>query len=139
MPALDISRLPVRKFFLLIISALSLSACGVSEETQALIDEYNRTIPTCEGEVDCAVKWATAREWVLNTPSYRIRTDNEERIDTFRGDMQRAGTALQVVREPLGGDRYRILVEIDCYATRGCLPEWETKIEFNRIIGNSDN
>ena len=120
------------------VSLLLLGACSIPAETQALIDEYNRTIPVCEGTADCNAKWEAARNWVVNTPSYGIRVSNENRIETYDADSTRAGTAIQVSREPLGGERYRILVNVDCFAIDGCPPYWETKIDFNRSVGNAE-
>jgi len=116
---------------------LLLSACGISAETQALINEYNRTVPVCEGDADCTVKWEAARNWVVNTPSYPIRVSNQNRIETYDADSTRAGTEIKVTREPQGGDRYRIVVDINCFAIDGCPPHWETKIDFNRVVGNT--
>lgn len=119
------------------VTVIMLGACSIPAETQALIDEYNRTIPVCEGAADCAAKWEAARNWVVNTPSYGIRVSNDDRIETYDADSTRAGTAIQVSRESLGGDRYRILVNVDCFAIYGCPPYWETKIDFNRSVGNA--
>lgn len=127
---------PVHLTGALALAAL-LAGCSIPAATQALIDEYNSTIPTCSAGPDCQAKWQAARIWVTGTASYGIRVANEDRIETYDADSTRAGTAMQVIREPLGGDRYRILVNIDCFAISGCLPYWETKIEFNRLIGST--
>lgn len=116
---------------------LLLGACSISAETQALIDEYDRTIPECEGAADCTGKWEAAYNWVIETPSYGIRVANENRIETYDADSTRAGTELRVTRESLGGDRYRFIVDIDCFANRGCPPYWETRIDFNRVVGSA--
>jgi len=127
----------LRHWLVLCTTALAANSCGISTETQALIDEFNRTIPVCEGTADCSAMWERARNWVNTTPSYAIRVANENRIETFDADSTRAGTAIQVTREPLGGDRYRLVVDIDCYALSGCPPYWETKIDFNRTVTGS--
>jgi hypothetical protein len=124
------------RWLFLCATAVLISGCGISAETQALIDEFNSTIPECQGTADCTAKWEAARNWVITTPSYGIRVANENRIETYDADNTRAGTAIQVTRESLGGDRYRLVVDIDCFAASGCPPYWETKIDFNRTVGS---
>ena len=115
-------------------AVLVLTGCGMSAESQAKMDEYNRTIPMCQGIADCQAKWTAARNWVMEHASYGIRVNSETRIETYDADSTRAGTAVQVTRESVGNDRYRILVNIDCYATIGCPPYWETALDFNRTV-----
>lgn len=117
--------------------AAVLGGCQVPAATQALIDEYNATIPVCEGAADCEAKWQAAYSWVLDTATYTIRVASPDRIETYNADNTRAGTAVQVTREALGGDRYRFLVNVDCFAIYGCPPIWETRIDFNRIVGRA--
>jgi len=133
---LKLANQPIRAFTLA-IGLVILNACGLSAETQALIDEFNRTIPVCEGNLDCDAKWEAARNWVVSTPSYPIRVSNQDRIETYDADSSRAGTEIRVDREPLGDDRYRIVVDIDCFGISGCPPFWETKIDFNRVVGSA--
>jgi len=120
-----------------VLGLLILGGCGISAETRSLIDEYNRSIPICDGEADCRLKWETAYNWVVETPSYPIRVSNEERIETYDADSTRAGTEIRVTREPLGGGRYQFLVDVDCFAIDRCPPYWETKIDFNRVVGSA--
>ncbi|MDT8428307.1 MAG: hypothetical protein RQ757_06035 [Pseudomonadales bacterium] len=109
------------------------SACS-SGAYQAQREEFNQTIPECNGTADCQVKWAAALDWVRNNASYGIRVNNENRIETFDADTTRAGTEVQVTRELIEGERYRILVNIDCFAAYGCPPYWETALDFNRTV-----
>ena len=123
----------------LMLTVPLIGACSVSAETQGQIDEYNRTIPTCQDTPDCRAKWNAALNWVIATPSYAIRVSNDERIETYDADTTRAGTAIQVTRESLSGDSYRFLVNIDCFATIGCPPRWPTLIDFNRAVNAAGN
>jgi hypothetical protein len=117
--------------------SLALFGCSISSETRALIDEYERTIPTCQGEADCRFKWDAARNWLVATASYPIRVENENRIETYDADSTRAGTAVEVRREHIEADRYRIIVEVDCFAISGCPPRWDTLIDFNRTVSSA--
>ena len=120
-----------------IVLVVLLNACSVSSETQALIDTYNSTIPTCTEGADCVTKWEAARSWVVSTASYAIRVSNEDRIETYNADSTRAGTAVQVTREPIGEGQYRLIVNIDCFAISRCPPYWETLIDFNHSVASA--
>ncbi len=115
-------------------AALALAACGVSEEYQARLAEFERTIPVCAGEAECAAKWSAAREWVVANADFSLRTDSDTRIDTLNADSTRSGTAVQVdrVESPDGG--FRILVDVECFAAYGCPSELDMRLDFNRTV-----
>lgn len=117
-----------------VLLAVLVASCS-SSPYQAQREEFNQTIPECSGTADCQTKWAAALAWVRSNASYGIRVNNENLIETFDADTTRAGTAVQVSRELIEGERYRILVNIDCFAAYGCPPYWETALDFNRAVG----
>ena len=55
---------PHSRILAALATVILLGACQVSEETQALMDEFNRTVPVCTGMADCEAKWQAAYEWV---------------------------------------------------------------------------
>lgn len=120
---------------LLAIAALSglMTACAVSPETQALIDEYERTIPSCSSQIDCETKWANARNWVMQNSDFPIYTESATRIRATSTLTTSAGVGVVVTREG-SGNQYRFLVDVECLNAFGCPNIWETKLDFNRTL-----
>ena len=60
---------------------LALAGCACNQEylteRQVLVDEFNNTIPVCQGEQDCKVKWQAAHLWVVRNTARNIQTANE--------------------------------------------------------------
>jgi len=120
---------------MLAIAALTglLTACAVSPETQALIDEYERTIPSCNSQIDCETKWANARTWVMENSDFPIYTESATRIRATSTLTTSAGVGVVVTREG-SGNQYRFLVDVECLNAFGCPNIWETKLDFNRAL-----
>ncbi len=123
------------KLCILLPCMVMLSACGVSAATQAKIDEFNRTIPSCSGAADCAAKWQAARTWVLENADFGLQADNENLIETLVPRLQsQSGTSAKVERVSLGSGRYELRVSTDCHAAYGCSNPWDLGIDFNRSV-----
>ena len=124
--------------FVLAASA-GLTACGSSEQYQALQAEFNRTIPTCSSSTECDSKWRAARQWVVANADFQLRSDTQDRIDTLNSDATRSGTAIQVDRVALGNGNYQIVVDVECFAAYGCPNDMEKQIEFNQVVSAAGN
>lgn len=110
-----------------------LSACAVSPETQALIDEYNSTIPSCNSQLDCETKWANARVWVMNNSDFPIYTESATRIRATSTLTTSSGVGVVVTREG-SANQYRFLVDVECFNAYGCSDVWQTKLDFNSAL-----
>ncbi len=110
-----------------------LSACAVSPETQALIDEYERTIPSCNNQLDCETKWAHARAWVLQNSDFPIYTESDTRIRATSTFTTSSGVGIVVIREG-SNNQFRFLVDVECFNAFGCPDIWETRVDFNRVL-----
>ena len=44
--------------FLSVLAAFIATSCAINPETQAKMDEYARTIPTCMNDTECDRMWA---------------------------------------------------------------------------------
>ena len=117
---------------------VSLGSCAVSPETQAKIDEYNRTIPSCSSTLECQTMWATARTWTLRNSDFPIYSESENRIRATSTLTTSAGTGVVVHRESQNGG-YRFTVEIECFTAFGCPEEWDLKLDFNRVVAAAGN
>jgi hypothetical protein len=91
--------------------------------------------PTCATEADCAVKWSSARSFVLAHVGYKFQTYSPEFMETFSPVNGTTDLGAQVNREPLPGGGYRIVAKFWCDNLFGCFPnQWETLDGFNRSV-----
>ncbi len=115
-------------------ASLWLAACGASEQYQARLAEFQRTIPVCASAAECETKWNATRDWVIANADFSLRTDSETRIDTLNADSTRSGTAVQVDRVEGPDGEFRIVVDVECFAAYGCPSELDMRLDFNRAI-----
>lgn len=112
----------------------SLGACAVSPETQAKMDEYARTIPTCTGAENCQSKWNIARAWVNTNADFGIRSVTDDRILSTTNNSSDSGIGITVNRVPVGANQFQIVVDLECIMAYGCPDLWEMKLDFNRTV-----
>lgn len=110
-----------------------LAACAVSPETQAMIDEFNRTIPSCSSSLECQTKWTAARSWALENADFPIYTESDTRIRATSTLTTTSGVGVVVTREG-SGNNYRFLVDVECFNAYGCPDVWQAKLDFNRTL-----
>jgi hypothetical protein len=56
------------------IAAVMLSGCATGSSPElAKMDALNKSIPVCDGEVDCKAKWEAAQLWVVHNAAYKIQ------------------------------------------------------------------
>ena len=110
-----------------------LGACAVSPETQARMDEYDRTIPSCASESDCSRKWETARAWAAENSDFGIRGESDTRIMATSNIVSTGGIGVVVNREAAASG-YQLLVDVECFSAYGCPDVWELKVDFNRAV-----
>lgn len=115
------------------LTALLVSSCAISPETQAKMDEYDRTIPSCSSESDCQPKWSAARAWVLQNSDFGIRGESAERIMATSNIISTSGLGVVVDRVSANGG-YQITVDLECFSAYGCPNIWDTKLDFNRTV-----
>jgi hypothetical protein len=110
-------------------------ATTTDPQRQALIDELNRTIPTCAGAEDCNAKWEAAQLWVTRNASYKIETVTNVLIETYNPAPNSPSLAARVIKESQGGGKYRLLVTMWCDNIFGCTPDAHVKaLEFNKAV-----
>lgn len=110
-----------------------LSACASSPETQAKIDEFERTIPTCSSDANCQAKWAAARAWAEQNSAFIIRGDSDTRIMATGTRPTDSGLGIVIHRVAANGG-FQIVVEAECFSAYGCADLWDVKLDFNRRI-----
>lgn len=121
---------------LIMLAAGFLSACGVSAEMQAKIDEFDRTIPSCSSDADCNSKWTAARNWVEANSDFPIRGTMEDRINATSNIRSQSGVGV-VVNRVASGSGYQLLVDAECFSAYGCPNIMDLQLDFNRTINAS--
>ncbi len=135
----NVAELPTMKHLtvtLALAALAALAACATPDPAQR--EEVERTRPTCDGAADCTAKWDAAQLWVVKNAGFKIQTTTNVVIQTFGPSTVTADStsvAVTVTREPLGGQRYRIVAHASCGNPFGCTPELvPTLLDFNRTV-----
>jgi hypothetical protein len=125
------------KFIAMIFTALSISACAVSAATQALMDEYERTIPSCASDQDCQPKWTAARAWVVQNSDFAIRGESDTRIMATSNIISQSGMGVTVNKITADAGGYQITVTVECFSAYGCPNLRESMVEFNQAVNTA--
>lgn len=124
---------------LLVLAACSLLiACAVSPATQAKMDEYARTIPSCTGTAECQAKWSMAIAWVEANSDFGIRSASDTRIVSTTNVASDSGIGIVVERIPTTNGGFQIKVDMECLSGYGCPQLWDNMVEFNRTVNTAN-
>jgi len=123
-----------RKHWWILIVVSPLFACAVSPETQAKMDEFARTIPSCTSATECQAKWNMANAWVVANSDFGIRSASDSRIVSTTNRASDSGIGIIVERVPEANGRFQILVEMECLSAYGCPELWDNMLDFNRSV-----
>ena len=80
------------------VGTLLLVSCAVSPETQAKMDEYTRTIPSCLGDAECPSKWVVARTWTLQNSDFNTRGESDIRINASSKIISQSAIGVTVTK-----------------------------------------
>ncbi|UDF05075.1 hypothetical protein [Asticcacaulis sp. AND118] len=105
------------KQLLALTALIPLAGCvsaQFQEDRAAAWTEYQTTIPVCETATECRDMWEMAEVWVVKNASYKIQTKTDVQISTY--NSADSGIQANILKEPLGNGRYRIVAHITCGA-----------------------
>lgn len=122
----------------LLTSIFLLSGCVSPAQQAAAQEKQNRmyeTIPVCNGEKDCSVKWDMAQLWVVRNASYKIQTSTSVLIETYSRSDDNDKMAVRVTKEPVGGGKYKILAEVTCLGIRWNCDAVNSTLDLNQKVG----
>lgn len=125
-----------KAIFLMIVFILMMG-CATSQQIQGKKDIFQQTIPYCYDESDCKEKWSAAQVWVAQNCRMKIQVATDSIIETYN-PVPRGTTnlAARVLKEPVGGGKYRIIITTWCDNMFGCHPDtWDAAINFNEYVG----
>ncbi len=114
-----------------------LISCAVSPETQAKMDEFARTIPSCSAAADCDRKWEAARRWAQQNSDFGIRSESDTRIYASSNLISQSGIGVVVTKVTSGADRYQIVADLECFSAYSCPELWDMKVDFNRTVNGT--
>jgi hypothetical protein len=93
------------------------------------------TIPTCEGERECAAKWDAAQLHVVKNSGFKIQLVTNVLISTYNSVGGSTALAWRITKEPVGGGRTRIVAMAYCGNMFGCdVDPVEAIIAFNNAV-----
>ena len=121
----------------IICSALLLTSCATtpSADIQMKRAELERTTPICSDEKDCAAKWDAAQLWIVHNSGFKLQTTTNVLLQTYNATGGSPSIAVQVTKEPLGGGKYKLAVQISCDNIFGCVPnQWDAALNFNNTV-----
>ncbi|PCJ24995.1 MAG: hypothetical protein COA96_08360 [SAR86 cluster bacterium] len=117
---------------------IGVSYCAVSPVTQAKMDEFARTIPSCSSDNDCSVKWAAARSWIEQSSDYPIQGDSDTRIYASNMIISHSGVGVVVnLVAANGSGNYQIVADMECFSANNCPELWDKMVDFNRTVNRA--
>lgn len=114
---------------------VGLTACASNPQHQAQLAEFEASRPTCDGQEQCDAMWERAQVWVAQNSRLKIQTATNVLIETYGGRQHDTTLSMRVLKEPMGGGKYRIVFSGGCNNMFGCSPTTaEAGIVFNAYV-----
>ena len=126
-----------RRLIITTLCSVFLASCAVNPETQAKMDEFARTIPSCTTDSDCDTKWAAARRWTQENSDFSIRSESDTRINASSNIISQSGIGVTVTKVTSGSSRFQIVADLECFSAYSCPELWDMKIDFNRTVNGT--
>lgn len=104
-------------------AAIALVGCeSPRNQTLSEADLAQLQNPVCETTAHCNTMWQRAQLWVVNNAAYRIQTANDVVIQTYNPSKSSVKSGMTITREPIGGEKSRIIMRTYCDNMFGCNP-----------------
>lgn len=110
----------MKKIVFPFLALIVLSGCAAKEDP-ATIAAANAPL-ICEGKNQCELYWQKSQAWLATNSAWKIQTANDTIINTFNPAPNAATLGYQLVKTPLGNERYEIIVQTSCGNVFGCIP-----------------
>ena len=112
---------------LCVVSMGCASRPSASEEMRLMA-----SVPKCTGEKDCEFKWAAARRWMVTELTEKLQHHSSDFMETF--DPEESGIGARVMKEPVDGNTYRIVIDTWCRGLGCFVSETRLKQSFNDYV-----
>jgi hypothetical protein len=125
----------VTRFIVLIAVATALGGCTAPRPLWQPATSQQLEPPICASSPACISMWQYAQVWVNQNSNWKIRVVSDTVIETFGPDNS-TDVAYAITKEPLGDNRYQIVMRARCGSVSGCSPRSPTAqiIDFNRAL-----
>lgn len=110
----------MKKTTISLLALVALSGCA-AKENPATVAAANAPL-VCEGKTQCELYWQKSQAWVATNSAWKIQTANDTIINTYNPAPNAATLGYQLVKTPLGNERYEIIVQTSCGNMFGCIP-----------------
>lgn len=91
----------------------------------ALAPAIESGVTEADCDTTCSEQWQRAQLWLAKHSKWKIQTATDAIIQTFNPTGYDPSYGFSVTKEPLGGGRYRITMELACGNPFGCSPKSE--------------
>jgi hypothetical protein len=104
-----------------------IAGCSGQQMTDVQKAEMLANVPTCQSPEECELKWAAARNWILENLTRKIETITPDYIETHgtygvSSFSSRDFISARVTKTPLGNGVYRFDLATACGRPFGCSP-----------------
>lgn len=129
----------MKKALAILASIAVLTACATPTDPTIVASwkaEAMRTIPKCKSATECDVKWAAARQYILQHSAWKIQRMTGDFIETFSPPTGVVQLAYRVTKTPLSDGSYAIEGQTWCGTEyTECSPHsWHALRDMNRFI-----
>ncbi len=127
----------------LTLMIFAVSGCAYQEVLNRQMMEFESTIPTCDSEEECEIKWAAAQQWIISVYQWDFLRVADDFIEAYAYDPRyRYRIAdVRVVKWSMGKNKYRMIIYIygdpHPFIKYPVWDEWEKKIDFNRYVNSA--
>jgi hypothetical protein len=121
----------------LLMAIILLSGCALAPINPGQQQQLNKTVPVCVNDKDCKDKWSAAQIWVTRNCGMKIQMVTDTIIQTHNSCDHCTELACSVIKEPIGNEKYRLLISAGCDNIFGCFPDsWVAALNFNKYVGS---
>lgn len=114
-------------FAILTITAtfVGLSACvsSTSTELSTALAPAASVGTSVECDSGCKIEWQRAQLWLAKHAPMKVQSATDVEIQTYNPPEHHAWYGFSIMKEPIGGDRYKISATLGCGNFIGCSPK----------------
>lgn len=106
-------------------TVVGLSAClsSTSAELSTALAPAASVGTSVECDSGCKIEWERAQLWLAKHAPTKVQSATDVQIQTFNPPENHAWYGFSIIKEPIGGDRYKISATLGCGNFIGCSPK----------------
>lgn len=121
---------------LILTLAVTLTGCAEAvRQQQEQRAQLQSTVPMCNSDRECELKWSAARQWVLANAGMKLQHVTPDFLETYNPPPDSPNLAVRVVKKPMANGGYQLGVATWCNNLFGCVPDqWAAAQNFNDTV-----